>query len=69
MLSVQVKLPSQCPSLCGIAKEKDLIYVVTAEGYFYQYKVPHPPLRSPVNVIEPTVVTMTKPSLCRCTRV
>jgi hypothetical protein len=34
-----VKLPSPCPSLCGIAKGNDLIYVVTAEGYFYQYKV------------------------------
>lgn len=35
----QVKLPSPCPSLCGIAKGNDLIYVVTAEGYFYQYKL------------------------------
>jgi hypothetical protein len=69
MLSVQVKLPSQCPSLCGIAKEKDLIYVVTAEGFFYQYKVPHPPPPLTVNVIEPTVAAMAKPSLCRCTRV
>jgi len=35
----QVKLPSPCPSLCGIAEDNSLIYVVTAEGYFYQYKL------------------------------
>jgi len=41
----KVKLPSPCPSLCGIAEDNSLIYVVTAEGYFYQYKVKKSPPR------------------------